>query len=352
LLLTLTTLGTTACAVDTTDVADEADLTATTRKFHMNAGVELGKLAKCSTTDRACYLSPDFENAEWLAEFSKLIYLDDVDEAHPEKAALMKSALVKLGITPTEFVLFDHSLLGSHAAYFEVGDMGVLVFRGTRTDRWQDIAADAKLKKDNGIHHGFVKLFLGIWTGADYNPEQLGDVMVRSDLGDYLSERFAGAKRPRSLYITGHSLGAALATVTLHELLVTGVPIPEKTAVYSFGTPRVGDATFAESLWNLTRKANIPYYRFVHRGDIVTNLAPKELGYVHVGRPVSTDSEDGLDTFIHFAESGAAPVNVAPIMTFGARVPGFEKPGMSVGDHAMATYAPLLHAYAAKHPSK
>jgi hypothetical protein len=339
-------LGAGGCAGDDAGSGDEADLTQVARTFHMNPGVERGRLANCAATDRACYLKPDFENAEWLAEFSKQVYLDDVDDAHPEKSAGFRDALKKIGIKPTEFVLFDHSLLGSHAAYFEMGDTAVLVFRGTRTDRWQDLVGDAKLKKTNGIHSGFLELLNGIWNGTDYLPSMEGDIEVRADLGDFLTQRFSGATKPKAFYITGHSLGGALATLALHRMLTTKMAIPEKTAEYTFGTPRSGDATYASALWSLTRAANIPYYRFVHRVDIVPMVPPTGFGFSHIGSSLAADSEDGLDSFIHLAESSSG--KAAPDIAFGARVPNPKHLGTGVGDHSMATYASLLHAYAAK----
>ncbi|RKP18540.1 alpha/beta-hydrolase, partial [Rozella allomycis CSF55] len=78
--------------------------------------------------------------------------------------------------------------------------------------------------------------------------------------------------------ITGHSLGAALATLIGVDLHFTSFP-NEKISVYSFGEPRVGDMTFAKNLTDLSEKLNI--YRITHESDPVPHLPPVRLGFIH-----------------------------------------------------------------------
>ena len=70
---------------------------------------------------------------------------------------------------------------------------------------------------------------------------------------------------------TGHSLGAALATLAAAR----SKRLPQ--AVYTFGSPRVGNVQFAHSL------SNIRIYRVVNRRDVVTTVPPAWLGFRHVG---------------------------------------------------------------------
>ena len=78
----------------------------------------------------------------------------------------------------------------------------------------------------------------------------------------------------KTLYLTGHSLGGALATIAACELLAE-FPI---TGIYTFGQPRVGDAVTAAFI-----RYHYPtgYHRFVFDDDIVPRVPP---GYTHVGR--------------------------------------------------------------------
>jgi len=78
----------------------------------------------------------------------------------------------------------------------------------------------------------------------------------------------------RLLY-TGHSLGAAMAT------LLASLKKPE--AIFTFGSPRVGDAAFVASL------QGVGNFRFQDCCDLVTRIPPEELGYQHFGQPYYID---------------------------------------------------------------
>ena len=76
----------------------------------------------------------------------------------------------------------------------------------------------------------------------------------------------------RKVWLTGHSLGGALATLAAAHLgqMPTVAFIP-------YGCPRVGDAKFTSVLPEMS------HFRFVHREDWVVNQPPELLGYVHGG---------------------------------------------------------------------
>ncbi|WP_441238144.1 lipase family protein [Bradyrhizobium sp. 930_D9_N1_4] len=81
------------------------------------------------------------------------------------------------------------------------------------------------------------------------------------------------------VFITGHSLGAALAVVTAdraHREL--GIALPQ---VYLYGCPRVCHAD-AAAAYNATLGPTT--YRLVHGHDIVPTVPPPLLGFRHVGR--------------------------------------------------------------------
>merc|ERR1712151_520967 len=72
-----------------------------------------------------------------------------------------------------------------------------------------------------------------------------------------------------NLWLTGHSLGGALATLYAAELrLKLGIPL----GVCTFGSPRVGNQTFAD----LFKKARIPSIRVVCERDPVASQPPRK----------------------------------------------------------------------------
>jgi triacylglycerol lipase len=84
------------------------------------------------------------------------------------------------------------------------------------------------------------------------------------------------------LYIAGHSLGGALATLTAnrlqHELGIVA------DAVYTYGMPRTGGPGLVAEYGAVLGART---FRFVHGGDIVPSVPPPELGFRHVGRLLS-----------------------------------------------------------------
>ncbi|KAL9619142.1 MAG: hypothetical protein Q9160_006231 [Pyrenula sp. 1 TL-2023] len=77
-----------------------------------------------------------------------------------------------------------------------------------------------------------------------------------------------------SLVVTGHSLGAAIATIAAAQLRNEGHP----AALYTYGSPRVGQLTFAEYVTNQPGGN----YRVTHTQDPVPRLPPIAIaGYSH-----------------------------------------------------------------------
>jgi hypothetical protein len=77
----------------------------------------------------------------------------------------------------------------------------------------------------------------------------------------------------KQIWCTGHSLGAALATLAADRLS----PDFKVQGLYTYGSPRVGNDNFVLSF----PVSNT--YRFVHHRDVVTMVPPPGL-FSHVGR--------------------------------------------------------------------
>lgn len=93
------------------------------------------------------------------------------------------------------------------------------------------------------------------------------------------------AKYPNAkVYVTGHSLGGALCPMLLRLLDLDNVPVE---AVYTFESPRIGDAGFAGFYDGLYGDRTFRIVA-VRAGctDIVTRMPPSVLGWRHIGRPV------------------------------------------------------------------
>lgn len=105
------------------------------------------------------------------------------------------------------------------------------------------------------------------------------------------------------LWITGHSLGGALAVLTSYRLATATDESLRKLAstlhgVVTFGQPRVGDWRFASDYEQLrTRDDDTPLglktFRVVNKDDVVPRMPPPQMGFRHAGRTLYI-AADGL----------------------------------------------------------
>jgi triacylglycerol lipase len=88
-----------------------------------------------------------------------------------------------------------------------------------------------------------------------------------------------------SVAITGHSLGAGVATLASAELRALGVVVEP---VYTFGKLRVGNQAFAQKFVSDATKQNVspPMWRIVNGHDPVPRLPPHWLEHQFVHEPV------------------------------------------------------------------
>lgn len=78
-----------------------------------------------------------------------------------------------------------------------------------------------------------------------------------------------------TIVATGHSLGAAVATLGAADLRISGFAVD----LFTYGSPRVGNGVFADFV---TRQPGL-HYRVTHLDDMVPRLPPLMLGYRHAG---------------------------------------------------------------------
>ncbi|MFO1161520.1 MAG: lipase family protein [Reyranellaceae bacterium] len=95
----------------------------------------------------------------------------------------------------------------------------------------------------------------------------------------------------RPLFLTGHSLGGALAVLAAYELQANGIDV---AGVYTFGMPRPGNEEFAGTAYRPLLGART--YRLVYGADIVPTVAPSWMGFRHVGRLLLCPGGGRFDT--------------------------------------------------------
>jgi predicted lipase len=190
----------------------------------------------------------------------------------------------------------------------------ILSFRGTSSV--QDFLTDAKIKliedpSGNGrVHEGFEAGLDKIWKEIRY---------------------VIGRKRQnRTIWITGHSLGGALAvTVAARLEFEKNQPI---NGLYTFGQPRVGDPAFVEACG---KKFGDRYFRFVHNKDIVPRVPTRMMGFAHTGIFKYINAAEQLDATMTWDELTKVPFTqeISQLLQLGTE---------GIKDHSMINYVTAL----------
>ena len=142
---------------------------------------------------------------------------------------------------------------GAQAYLLTNGTITVLSFRGTEVTEKSDVLADLKSGKNleacgGKVHVGFKGEINKLWP------------TISKVLAD----------NPGNVYVTGHSLGAAMATIAASRIQ------DRVTALITFGSPRVGNTEFVKSL-------TVDHYRVQNNCDDVTKVPFRLMGFDHHG---------------------------------------------------------------------
>lgn len=162
-------------------------------------------------------------------------------------------ASLEKGLSMLDFNLectFDQE--GTQAILVSCNEFLAVAFRGTEATSIKDIKADLKFEPKEGHTEG------RIHSGFDEALRKVeGKIQERLDSGDF---------DDKPLFLTGHSLGGALAMLAARRLTHVG----GLAGCYTFGAPRVGDDEWVAGL-------KVPVYRVVNAADCVTMLPPGAL---------------------------------------------------------------------------
>ena len=149
----------------------------------------------------------------------------------------------------------------------------MLPLDGTEPGEFKDIISDIKLNlvpSTSGIgkvHSGFKEALNEIWP----------------DIFSTLTK----AKNRKDVYFTGHSLGAAMATLAAVRCSRIS-ETPQPSGLYTYGSPKVGNRRFSF----FAKELCIPGGRWVNNVDIVTRVPLWP--YAHIGQSFYMDHNGWL----------------------------------------------------------
>jgi triacylglycerol lipase len=230
------------------------------------------------------------------------------------------------GLNVSDVATFDG--VGTDAKGFlaQLDGAIAIVFRGTDSiANWIDDAEILPLPfRDKGaVHSGFLKSLESVWP------------TIFATLG-----RWKGGGR--TLWITGHSLGGALALLAAATLRfpasVAAIAAPV-AGLYTFGQPRVGTRDFGQAC---DADFGDFYFRFVNNADIVPRIPPRVLGYWHAGNLEFIDAGGAIHSDISWWHEALDSVEVG---IEGLRKLQATKPALgAIEDHSMALYPAAIQA--------
>jgi pimeloyl-ACP methyl ester carboxylesterase len=200
------------------------------------------------TGDPVVDFSANWDIAPICSELSRLVYYR-FEESKGDRPRL-EAALARAGFEEAGY--FNNSKNDAQAvAVVAPGKALFVAFRGTQSRKPQDVLKDLEFPlvdwEGHRVHAGFRDAYASI----------------RSEIDEWL------ARAPDlPLFVTGHSLGAAMATLM--------AAVRAEAQLVTFGSPVVGDRAFASQF------DDRPVRRYLDCNDIVATVPPALFGYVHL----------------------------------------------------------------------
>ncbi len=265
-------------------------------KFDAKKAIELGKLVKQAYQQFEAYkqgaewkLSGDYDLVRVIAYNPTQLSWDAAESEGPtlidQEMMTVPAAAVSFAIDgpPKDYPMgFVATSKSSKDAY--------LIFRGTVTT--QEFVKDAKVK--------MMPYLLKKWGSV-----ALGFIEVYTACRDSYIKALDGLGANLDLYISGHSLGAALSVLSLPD--VVNATHFKKPTLYNFGCPRVGDNDFVKAYNALPSQQT---FRVTNTCDLVTSiplpvpmlLVPSGY-YSHVDCPVDFTTQNNDLRLNHVMET-------------------------------------------------
>jgi hypothetical protein len=215
-------------------------------------------------------LTFDMSNATNLVEYSAAAYCND-STLLPWICGVCSGNTSGFEVTKLLWNLV-HDTRG-YVGFHPIEKFILISFEGTDKSSLKNWITDLEISKVDydypnvpgaKVHSGFYNAFLGI-------KDQLMD--------EY--SRLVNMYPEYPVYVTGHSLGASLASLSALYLQETYKP-NSLLFLYTFGSPRVGNIEFSEYFYELIPNS----FRVVNDRDVIPHLPLRAMNFHHVPQEI------------------------------------------------------------------
>eukprot|EP01006_Ploeotia_vitrea_P020319 TRINITY_DN52590_c0_g1_i1.p1 TRINITY_DN52590_c0_g1~~TRINITY_DN52590_c0_g1_i1.p1 ORF type:complete len:295 (+),score=32.45 TRINITY_DN52590_c0_g1_i1:3-887(+) len=225
---------------------------------------------------------PDNEIADWTCHWCKKV-------AAPESVVRVHNISSKIAAFVGYVKQQDAALISWRGTYNAENWIKNLEFKHVPTG-----FSGGSIPSSAEVHHGFLEDYYSL------NYYVLAEV-----------EKIVKKHNPSQLLITGHSLGAALAMLTLAELPSTSLRyIPAR--LIDFGEPRVGNKAFASWVVGYYGWGNIT--RVIHHRDIVPHVPPHAFKFEHAPQEIWNNGKKYIQCSTSNGEDPHCSDSVNPLL--------------------------------------
>lgn len=205
-------------------------------------------------------------NAYWMARLSQAVYREVSDkDTSPDCETILRD----LKNEDEKFIgVSGFNENSAQAIFVEHQDYVCMAFRGTDEilDWLDNLNGFQTDELFGGFHRGFWYSTKDVWELKNGKP----------GIWNIYKDSNVSSKKP--LFITGHSLGGAMATIAAAWFVHWDLPF---NCAYTFGQPRVMSRE-ASRIFNA--ECGSRFFRFHNNNDLVTRIPARLMGYSHVGK--------------------------------------------------------------------
>lgn len=300
---------------------------------------------------------PNFIDAYLCAALSRLCYKESVNSEHTdhEYKNAVKKTLMNWGWPPSDAdkTIFINSREINASKEKQPGTQGLIIFfnniaficfRGSerKFNDWfsnfnsqkvecpyiprkehfnsRDVTGvmDGIMNSQPSVHLGFLKAFNAIIPEND--AQELTQVLQ--------------SLNGKSIWLTGHSLGGAIASVAASFLISIQLPI---SGIYTFGAPRVGNKAYRDYL---NQKLTYKYWRFMNNHDLVPDIPLPSLSLPVITEGLRTAGFSREGCMLRFSDGSYKILRLVDQDGQVTRLGSYT--GKSIKDHMISTYMTLI----------